>query len=166
VLWVIAALALTITGTQMASRERHRQTLEAFLATTLSSRRILREKVAGLSRLRRLVIAPPVTFLVARTFVVTTFASRGRAHTALLYLAWNLAFAFVLASLCRWLGLVVGYLVRQRGPALLAAPSALGTWCAFPFVVALTLFYVFDVNWYELAESVNGLAILVSPALC
>jgi ABC-type transport system involved in multi-copper enzyme maturation permease subunit len=128
VLWCIAIAMICVHAASVVSSERSRQTLELLLIVPLSGRDLLRQKLAGVRRLIRVLLVPFVTiFLFHHWF---------RDHRGnLAYLALSLATTAVFLPLTMWVAAWIGLTVRSQVRAVFCALAVVGALIALPQIV-------------------------------
>ena len=174
-LWVVAALAVTVAGASLIPSERTHRTLDVLLATPLSAREIVRDKMRGVYRMI-LVFAMPLLTL----FCIEAVAERGGIPRLALFgsgaaansreggLKESIA-CLVSAVVClaiyppmfAWVGCWIGLRVRRRLRAITVALIVLVVWIAGPIFLALLLDEGFGL---EVDDPPASAVFLLSPA--
>ncbi len=165
-LWILTALILTVQASNLIASERSRQTLDVLLATPLSGRDILLEKVQGL---RRLMYGLSVCFLsiffceawLRWGLGSNNFNSSGFSlyhYSTVRYLVGSLLSLVIHLQLIVWLAMWIGLIAKTQIRAILGSLAALIVWCVLPVIVAASLLSAAMPNAYD------DLVISLSPA--
>lgn len=133
ILWVAYAVILTIIGAGLFATERSRQTLEVLLTTPMATGDIVRQKLAGLTRLRIVLAIPIVTLILVEAWVES-----GRSGS-LQYMVISLFALWVYPSLAIWVAMWIGLRLRKPTRAMITA-LAVNTLIAIgPVLVAIVI---------------------------
>jgi ABC-type transport system involved in multi-copper enzyme maturation permease subunit len=139
-LWCLAFLMVASHAAGVVSSERSRQTLEVLLTMPLSGSELLRQKLAGVRRLIRVLLVPYLTIFLFEVWW------RQKGFTANFWL--SIASVFVYLHLAAWLSLWIGLRFRSQVRAAFAAILAIAAWTAFlPGVRALTMSLLRMSDW-------------------
>ncbi len=136
-LWMITALALTVLATGLIAGERSRQTLDVLLATPIPTREILRQKLAGVKKVSRVMAIPLLTVLIYGMTLRHPHLNVLRSDWETLRgLGWQLvqgiAPIIVYPAIVTWLGFHCGMRMRNQGQAMLMTLALIVAWCAIP----------------------------------
>ncbi len=135
-LWVVAALVLTVQSTALIGLERSRQTLDVLLTTQMSSEAIVREKFAGVWRMIRMLWIPFATVYVFRAWWQLGVNSQGSvmfgAVSAMLAVA-------IYPPLIAWIGFHQGMRRRSQTQATLVTLGLIVAWCVLPILISALL---------------------------
>ncbi len=159
VLWGVAVLLLSVIGVGAVASERTRQTLDVLLTTPLSGADILRQKMAGVRRVWRILALPMLTVLVAKTWW------EGSYHREFAPILHHLIPAvltiLIYLPLISWLAIWFGMRVRSRIRAMLGTATALILWVTLPIAI---LFVADEVlHWIRANQYPWAFAFLLSP---
>lgn len=121
-LWMIGAVVLGLMACSAFAPERNGRTLEVLLATPISMRELLQQKLASARRCAWLFYLPlGATILCEWWFEATAFTGfEGFSAHALVYLLASAACLAVYPWLAVWLGLWIGMRIRDRTRAAVA----------------------------------------------
>ncbi len=175
VLWTILSLIVTVLSTGLIAGERSRQTLDVLLSTPLTSREILRQKLAGVRKASRVMSIPLLVVLVYDVWVRhPQVASWPANRVELLQSGWmlvqGLAPIIVYPAIILWVGFHLGLRMRNQGQAMLATMALIFAWCVIPAVLEEILGSSVYYNHSRLADPVplgyqtfNPLIYVLSP---
>ena len=132
-LWVIAALVLTVQSTALIGLERSRQTLDVLLTTQMSSEAIVREKFAGVWRMIRMLWIPFATVYVFRAW----WQINGRSPGEMMFGVVSALLAVAIyPPLIAWVGFHQGMRRRSQTQATLVTLGLIVAWCVLPILVS------------------------------
>lgn len=153
VIWVLAALAVTVTSANAIGGERTRQTLDVLLTTPVSGSDIVRQKLRAVRRLTCVLLLPFLTAILVKWWWAQGDwrYSQARGHASY-YLIASLTTLLYL-PLASWFGAWVALRVKARLRAVLIALIVLVVWNGLP-----PLLYAL------VPESEMGWVQLLSPA--
>ena len=138
VVWILAALLLTVQGANTIVAERTQQTLEVLLTTPIWGDDIVRQKMRALYRLCLLFAVPLLTLAVfggMRSFVYAPYYEQ---TSPAFYLIGSLFGVAIYLPLLAWFSMWIGLRVRTRARAIMTAVVALVCWClAMPIVLII-----------------------------
>ncbi len=174
ILWIIAALILTVQSASLISSERSRQTFDVLLTTPLSGREIVLQKMRGM---RRLMYVLGASFLTIFLSEVWWYGSAGISggdafsprftsyygqdflvyYSPARYLVTSLLCVFIYLPLIAWVGMCVGLRVKSQTRAILGSLAVLISWCVLTIAVVVSIFEVISPTLNE------ELLALVSP---
>ncbi len=132
-LWVVAALVLTVQSTALIGLERSRQTLDVLLTTQMSSESIVREKFAGIWRMIRMLWIPFATVYVFRAWWQLGGRSPGELSFGVVSALLAVA---IYPPLIAWIGFHQGMRRRSQTQATLVTLGLLVAGCALPILIA------------------------------
>ena len=167
-LWVVAALVLTVQSTALIGLERSRQTLDVLLTTQMSSEAIVREKFAGIWRMIRMLWIPFATVYVFRAWWQVSGHSRGTVDFGVVSALLAVA---IYPPLIAWIGFHQGMRRRSQTQATLVTLGLIVAWCVLPILISALLtpaswspqWPPVHRGWGELTDFINSLSWL-SPA--
>ncbi|MFH0910529.1 MAG: ABC transporter permease [Planctomycetota bacterium] len=177
-LWCVAALVFAILSANMIPQERMRETLPALLATPLSGREILLQKMKGLRRLMFVFWAPFFVLFLLEAWGrvgfkrINSYLYGFQDAPPLLQVIESIPVRYLLVSvltvvlylpLVSWVGMWLGMKCRNRMRAVFLALSILTAWCMLPYAVAFLLSGIFYPFAPPLLESSANL-LFFSPA--
>lgn len=177
-LWTISIALIAVTASNLIAGERSRQTLDVLLATPISGREIVRQKLKGVQRLMLVCAAPLLTCIAFQTWwrielsqyqTVTSQASGtgiDLGHFAWLeYLVNNLIGLVILFHLAMWLSFWIGMNIRSTTKAILTSLGVIVAWCAAPIMLIQFISILLYGNAPNVASEPGSLLIyLLSPA--
>ena len=176
VLWMIIALLISTTAANLVTGERSRQTLEVLLASPMTSRQIILEKMSGVRRLMAVCAIPLLTCLLFQTWwrqqlsgrldgtsdvQAATFGYRTQYFIWHEYLVSGLLTMSVYLPLMAWLALWMGIRCKSPARAILAALATLVAWCVLPAVVTLSTFQYLFPSYQTLQQSPYAMLMLI-----
>lgn len=139
-LWCLALLMVSAHAAGVMSSERSRQTLDVLLTMPLSGRELLRQKLAGVYRLIRVLMVPFLTIFFFNVWW------RQKGLTANFW--YSLAPVLIYLNLAAWLSLWIGLKFRSQVRAAFGAILTIGAWAAvLPAVQALVMALFRWPNW-------------------
>lgn len=154
VMWVFAALTVSVSSASAIADERANRTLDVLLSTPIPGRDILLQKLSGVRRLTAVLAVP---FLLA-FFIAVLWRSRDWAWArgvdsfhAPVYLSTSLFSLVAYLPLLCWLGVWVGLVSRTRLRAITILVGSLAVWAAAPPLLGYMLHAAFghpsSVSW-------------------
>jgi len=169
VVWVLSALAVTVTSANTIVSERIHQTLDVLLTTPISGPDILRQKLRGVRRLIGVLLIPFVSIFLLDAWWRDTVGPRGYGYHG--YHDWGMG-SYLISSvlvvaiylpMLSWFALWVSLKSRTRFRAILTALMAIVGWIALPWLVAalLAVTGVYD-DWFN--DPTGFVLLLSSPA--
>ena len=157
-LWCLAALAIAAVSPNALISERNSQTLEVLLATPLTGREILLQKMRGLRRFLLVFLVPLITVAAMKAYVAA--GDYSRQPNAWVYLAYSVALALVYLPMLAWVCFWIGLRLRRRVAAVIVSLVVLVAWNVLP----LFIFYTLDQTQILRTDSLVGsFAVLLSP---
>lgn len=146
-LWAIAVLGVSIKSANAVLSERTRQTLDVLLATPMSGRDIMKQKMGVLWRIMVVLLVPFLTL-----FLLEGAAKSGRFRSGpgdlgqWGYFATSVALVLVYLPMFSWVSCWIGMKSRRRTRAVITVLAVIVIWNLLPFVVAIVLQEVFGVH--------------------
>lgn len=152
-LWIIAALVVTVTSANLIAGERARQTLDLLLTTPMSGRELVEQKFRGVMQLIAVLAVPFMTLFLVQTAwredlvhvgPSSTHNSFADAGGAALYLVCSILTVCVYLPLAAWMSMLIGLKVHSQNKAIVGSLAAVLLWGAFPFMAAMPCVIVVD----------------------
>lgn len=139
--WLVAALLVTVTSAGLISGERGRQTLDILLTLPITGRQIILDKIAGVRRLVWICAVPLVTCICFEAWWRDVIGDRGYG-AQLRYIWWAylltaLSLVVTYLPLLSWLSIWIGLKTKSPTRATLTALIAIVAWCVIPLIVIL-----------------------------
>lgn len=169
IVWIMAALLVTVKAATLISGERSHETLDVLLATPIRSSEIVRQKFGGVRRLMFVLACPLATIVLFQTWFRMSVGG-GSPYEMVRYEGDEAPLLYVLAALpaiaiylplLAWIGFAIGLRVRSQTRAIFGALALVVAWCAVPFIVALILHE--GVRIADYGQSVLNYVFLASP---
>ena len=166
-IWIIAALLVSVAATSLISGERSHQTLDVLLTSPLTGREIVLQKMRGVRRLITVLLVPFLTVFALEAWWKWEFADYSRFGQQRLefsrpaYLMCSLLSVLIYLPLIAWVSLLIGLRVRSQSKAIISAVAAIAIWCIAPFLVPITSEILFGPSRMEAGMSYF---LLISPA--
>ena len=169
-LWVLVVLVLTVKAATAISSERSRETIEPLLASPMTARQILSEKIAGMRRLMIVLAVPLLT--IHATLLLLHHDAGQLLRTGGLFLAATMLAYVVLAVvgtwnamlLLAWLAAGIGMRFQSQAKSVLACVSLNGLWVVMPLLLAFILWQsVLQMNRGMRYEEVQGSRYVLLP---
>lgn len=139
--WLVAALLVTVTSAGLISGERGRQTLDILLTLPMTGRRIILDKVAGVRRLVWICAVPLVTCIAFEAWWRDVIGDRGYGaqlrYSWWVYLITALSLVVTYLPLLSWLSIWIGLKTKSPTRATLTALIVVVGWCVVPLIVIL-----------------------------
>jgi ABC-type transport system involved in multi-copper enzyme maturation permease subunit len=130
--WGVAAAMVAVHAASVVSSERSRQSLDVLLTTPLSGADLLKQKMAGVRRLFRVLLVPFASIFLFHHW----FRSYGLDFT---YVALSVASVCVFLPLTAWLSMWLGLVLRTQMRAVFAALSAVSLLAGLPWLARVLL---------------------------
>lgn len=149
ILWLIMTLSITVFATGLIAGEKTKQTLDVLLATPLTPREIIGQKLAGVRKLVFVMWIPLLTIVAFDLWWCSNvwFSSAGAMqHGLAWWLVERLLPLVVYPALVAWMGFHFGLRLRNQGQAMLATIGAITAWCIVPAFLHEGLPFVRDVG--------------------
>lgn len=154
-LWVLAALIVSVQAASLISGERSRQTLDVLLATPLSGRDIVLQKMQGLRRLMWVLAVCFLTIFLCEVYWYggdgitptggidpTSVSYRDRFFyyfSSTRYLVCSILSVIVYLPMVAWLSFLIGLKVKTQTRAIIGSLAALVAWCILPLIIVVTI---------------------------
>ncbi len=157
-LWIISALIVTVQASSLISSERSRQTLDVLLATPMSGREIILQKMHGLRRVMWVLGACFLTIFLSETWwygsagitpAATTTAATAVGfppsygttfrepflyyYSGARYFVASMLSVLIYFPLIAWLALWIGLKTKTQTRAILGSLALLVAWCGLTF---------------------------------
>ena len=151
IVWALAVLLITVHATSLVSSERSHQTLDLLLASSMTSREIIRQKHRGVRRLMRVLAVPLLTIFLFESWfamgtpgledglwaVITVPVAAIRAAIQQYdYFLCAVLSVVVYLPLCSWIALWIGIKSRSQVRAMLLTLLLLFGWAFLPALIA------------------------------
>lgn len=159
-LWPLCAIGLTMIAAGLIPNERNRQTLDVLLTTPIDTRRIVAEKLAGVSRLRIVLAAPLLTVALLEASYEWGHVNDPRAGVYLLLSVFTVAIYFWTLT---WLAMWIGMRTRSARRAVMTAVGVVFGLCIGPLILAGLSFGLFNAD--EFGELLLGTSPIVFVSL-
>ncbi|MGD9855982.1 MAG: ABC transporter permease [Planctomycetaceae bacterium] len=141
--WLLAALLVVVKATSLIAGERTHETLDVLLATPLTTREIVSQKLRGLWRLMFVVAVPLLTIILFETWWRSGVTVQQRGNPSpLLYCVASLLAVGVYLPLVAWLSLYIGMRTKTQARALFGGLAAVVGWCIGPLVLLIPFFVI------------------------
>lgn len=148
-LWPIAIIAVAVHTTNVLAAERSRQTIDVLLATPLSNRELVFQKLAGVRRLIGVLCVPFSTLIIFQSvwslYVVnglSTFVQESREGLVLLHEILGMTAAMIIyPRLIQWISFHLALRLKNQTQAVLSAITVIIALCLFPFAAVYLLAY-------------------------
>lgn len=157
--WIMAALLVTVKGATLISGERSHETLDVLLATPLRSVDIIRQKFRGVRRLMIVLACPLLTVVLFQTyFRLSTWSHTGAFQNfgsrinpdPFLYMFGAIPAVLIYLPLLAWLSFAIGLRIKSQTRAIFASLALIVVWCALPFITGIVIHEGFrSVNYRE-----------------
>jgi ABC-type transport system involved in multi-copper enzyme maturation permease subunit len=128
-LWVLVGLVACASAANLIARERSQQTLDVLLATPLSGRDIVQQKMAGIQRLIWICQIPMLTCLMA-----FLFSNRERRYVELDVIVNQTTSILIYPWLIAWIGMWHGLRSKTVLVAMLQSVFSIAMRCIVPLV--------------------------------
>lgn len=139
-LWCLALLMVAAHAAGVVSSERSRQTLDVLLTMPMSGRDLLRQKLAGVYRLIRVLLVPFLTIF----FFDVWWRQKGLSAN----FWFSLAAALIYLNLAAWLSLWIGLRFRSQVRSAFGAILTIAAWAALlPGMQAIVMALFRWQNW-------------------
>lgn len=140
IVWTLCTLIVAVRAATLMTSERSRQTLEALLATPLTAREILDQKVVGIRRLL-IVMSVPILTVNLTHFLIHVDTSSiasffGSLRRPLIYLSLSTVSTFTFLYLITWISVGIGTRIHSQTKAVITAAVCLLLWVIVPMIGA------------------------------
>ncbi|HUT37285.1 MAG TPA: ABC transporter permease subunit [Planctomycetota bacterium] len=163
---ILAAIAVSVTSANAIAAERTSQTLDVLLTTPIAGRDIVREKVRGVRRLRRVLLVPLATLLLVELWL-SQFSGGSyywrRQRPVIADLGLTFAAVALFLVLFSWVAVRIALRVRTRSRAIMATLATLVGWNVVP---PLAFFLIAQASGVYRAEEHLMILLYFSPAIC
>lgn len=133
-LWVLAAMIISVKGATLISSERTRETLDALLSTPMTGASILLQKVSGMRRML-LVLATPIMTVHFTAVLMLGNVSMMAVQNSVIQITWlvvyfvgSLCSTWILIQLITWLALSLGARAKTQARSVLLVQFVLVVW--------------------------------------
>ena len=133
-LWVLAAMIISVKGATLISSERTRETLDALLSTPMTGASILLQKVIGMRRML-LVLATPIMTVHFAAVLMLGNVSMMAVQNSVIQITWlvvyfvgSLCSTWILMQLLVWLALRLGVRAKTQARSVILVQVVLGLW--------------------------------------
>lgn len=164
--WILAVLIVAVKAASLFSLERSHQTFDILMTTPMSTRSVLRQKMAGVTQVVRLlwlVFATLVMFETAWRIDVSVDSVNGynplADFQASIYVWCHALTALIYLPMIAWVSLALGLRIRSHVKAIFSAVLVIVAWCILPFAM-LAPFFIMRV----LSEPQSIWLLQLSPA--
>jgi len=170
VVWIMAALLITVKSATLISGERAHETLDVLLATPIRSSEIVRQKFRGVRRLMLVLACPLVTIVLFQTYFRMSIEGTSLSYqqveydgdeSPLLYFLAAVSAIAIYLPLLAWIGFAIGLQIRSQTRAIFSALALVTTWCIVPFVLGIMVHEA--LRWFRFGESPANYFLLLSP---
>ncbi|MBI3862044.1 MAG: hypothetical protein HY290_09125, partial [Planctomycetia bacterium] len=169
--WVVAALMVSVQAASLIAGERSHQTLDVLATTPLTGREIIRQKFRAVFRLMLVLTIPLLTivgFAASMRWRMPDpryqYAPRGYYPPEFqlgVYLVCSLLTLAVYLPLIAWMSFYIGLRVKTQARAIVGALAAVLAWCIGPLIFIML---PIEILFRPQANSVFGFLFLTSPA--
>ncbi len=149
VVWVVAALVISVQASGLIGSERSRQTLDVLLTTPLASETIVREKFAGVWRVICVIWVPLLTIYFFQLWWMT-WVGQPRLDQFLFGILRAFLALLIYPPLIAWVGFHYSLRCRSHPQAVLATLGTITGICVVPALIAYYLGTPYDGLLYEL----------------
>ncbi|MBS0263541.1 MAG: ABC transporter permease subunit [Planctomycetes bacterium] len=152
VLWCLGGAMIIVHAASVIASERTRQTFDVLLATPLSGRQILTEKLAGVQRLLLILLVPFFTL-----FGFETWWHQGGQYRWL-YLLLSAGTVAAYLPILKWFALWMGLKIKSQMKAVLTTMGLVAAWLMLPDIIRAVVTDMIGRNlpgWCEALFSLN-----------
>jgi len=143
--WGVAVAMVAVHAASVVSSERSRQSLDVLLTVPISGTDLLRQKMAGVRRLFRVLFVPFLTIFAFHHWF------RGYGYN-LSYLLLSVASVYVFLSLTAWLAMWSGLLLRTQMRAVFASLGIASLIGGLPWLIHVLLSRVWGLRLPEVLQ--------------
>lgn len=159
VIWVVAALVITVHSSGLIGSERSRQTLDVLLTTPLSSETIVREKFAGIWRVIFVIWVPLLTIYSFQAWWMN-WGGQSQMDQMLFGIVRALLALLIYPPLIAWIGFHFSLRCRSHPQAVLAALGSITAVCVLPLLIAFTfgvpyVDWIYELRWFSPASAIS-----------
>jgi len=165
VLWILAALAISVPSANAIIAERTNRSLEALLVTPMTGAEIIRQKARGVSRLIYVFMVAFFTVILTEAYWesggYSAYRYRGCDLGTFGYLVASTLSVLIYLPMLSWVSRWLGLTIRSRSRAVLTTVGALIAWTLGPLALVAILSILTDTTPED-----TGLSylMLLSPA--
>jgi ABC-type transport system involved in multi-copper enzyme maturation permease subunit len=144
-LWIVAALIVSVHAVSLIAGERTHQTLDVLCTTPISGIEILRQKYASVQRVMLVLLIPFLTLFAFEAwwkssmhFGLSRWTWSGYSShefSTPVYLICSILSVGVYLPLLAWLAMLIGLKVKSQTRATIGVMSVIIGWCALPYVL-------------------------------
>jgi ABC-type transport system involved in multi-copper enzyme maturation permease subunit len=171
-LWALAAMITAVKGATLFASERARETIEPLLASPLSVKELISQKISGSRRLIIALAIPLLTVNLTHLLLnidvsVSVLTSPLPLLRPLAYLVFSGLLITAILYLIVWISMAVGLKVHSQTRAVLGAVVLVGLWGTLPIGLSVVVPGVLDrLVGHDFSEMVSSVILLFSPASC
>lgn len=159
VVWVVAALVITVHSSGLIGSERSRQTLDVLLTTPLASETIVREKFAGVWRVIAVIWVPLLTIYIFQAWWMT-WVGLPRMDQSLFGMVRAMLALLIYPPLIAWIGFHFSLRCRSHPQAVLATLGSITALCVLPLVIAVYfgapyVNWIYELRWFSPATAIS-----------
>ncbi|HVV99880.1 MAG TPA: ABC transporter permease subunit [Planctomycetaceae bacterium] len=132
-LWIMLLVGYMGEGASLIARERSQQTLDVLLATPLSGREIVLQKLSGI---RRNWYLPWIPFVTATLMSAWARERQIDKFPAVAYVLCSLVTFAIYGRLCTWLSCWIGVRAKNQTRAVITSLAVVTAWCLVTLLVA------------------------------
>jgi ABC-type transport system involved in multi-copper enzyme maturation permease subunit len=146
--WIICAVLISVTASNLIASERSRQTFDVLLSTPINGRDLIRQKLRGVQRLMLVLAIPLLTCIGFQTWWRPQVAPPGPAYARdtfenhfnqLEYLVTTIAGVVILFHLTMWMAFWIGLRMKSPTKAMLSTLGILVAVCALPTMLTFAV---------------------------
>jgi len=133
-LWVLAAMIISVKAATLISSERTRETLDALLSTPMTNTSILLQKVSGIRRMLLMLATPIMTVHLAAVLMLGNLSMVAVQNSVVqitglvVYFVGSLWSTWILMQLIVWLALRLGARAKTQARSVILVQVVLGLW--------------------------------------
>ncbi|MFM7038073.1 MAG: ABC transporter permease subunit [Planctomycetaceae bacterium] len=133
-LWVLAAMIISVKAATLISSERTRETLDALLSTPMTNTSILLQKVSGIRRMLLMLATPIMTVHLAAVLMLGNVSMVAVQNSVVqiiglvVYFVGSLCATWILMHLIVWLALRLGARAKTQARSVILVQVVLGLW--------------------------------------
>jgi ABC-type transport system involved in multi-copper enzyme maturation permease subunit len=155
IVWIFGAAMIVVHAGSLISSERSRQSLDVLLATPMTGRDIVLQKLQGVRRLIGVLCVPFLTIFLFETWWNQSATYRWT------YLPLSLGMIGIYLPCVAWVALAVGLLIRAQMKAILTAMGLISLWAVNSELIRLVLEGMLGV---QLPAAVQSALLVICPA--
>lgn len=134
-LWLITAISITVLSTGLIAGEKTKQTLDVLLATPLTIKELIDQKLSAVKKLTFVMWVPLLTVLAFDfwwLYNVMRAMPGVFGGDSMVWVVQRLLPMIVYPPIICWIGFHFGLRLRNQGQALLATIATIAAWCIVP----------------------------------